>query len=105
MAVKAFRTLSLVLLLFLSVVTVTSTVMVAPVVAASGSGGGTCGDPDSPKDTGPRTAAAQSTASVSSSTQASSISVLPVGNTRQAVQWMMVEQLLSSLLGRPGLMR
>jgi hypothetical protein len=104
MAVKAFRTLTLILLLFLSVVTATSTVMVAPVVAASGSGGGTCGDPDSPKDTGPRTAAAQSSSS-SNYSQIATLSVSPVGNSRQAVRWMLVEQLLSSLLGRPGLMR
>jgi len=103
MAVKASRTLTLILLLFLSVVTATSTVMVAPVVAASGSGGGTCGDPDSPKDTGPRQTATQSTSS--SVNSQSAIIVSPGGSTRQAVRWMLVEQLLSSLLGRPGLMR
>ena len=105
MAVKAFRTLTLILLLSLSVVTVASTVMVTPVVAGSGSGGGTCGDPDSPKDTGPRAASTNSSSSVASSSQSSSYSVTPVSDSRQAVRWMLVEQLLSSLLGRPGLMR
>ena len=101
MAVKAFRSLTLILLLSLSVVAGTSTVMVAPVAAASGSGSGTCGDPDSPKDTAPRSTAAPSSA-VTTTTQVSPI--LP-GSTSQAVRWMLVEQLLSSLLGRPGLMR
>ena len=101
MAVKAFRSLTLILLLSLSVVAGTSTVMVAPVAAASGSGGGTCGDPDSPKDTAPRSTAPSS--AVTTTTQVSPI--LPAGTSTQAVRWMLVEQLLSSLLVRPGLMR
>ena len=97
MAVKAFRSLTLIFLLSLSVVVLTATVHVPTVVAASSSGSGTCGDPDSPKDTGPRPAAQPST-------QPASV-VAASSSSMQAVRWMMVQQLLSSLLGRPGLMR
>ena len=102
MAVKAFRTLTLIRLLSLSVVALTSTVALVPVAAAT-SGGGTCGDPDSPKDTAPRASATQSSSSVASTSQVSD--VMPVYTSRQAVRWMLVEQMLSSLFGRPGLMR
>lgn len=98
MAVKAFRSLTLILLLSLSVVALTATVHVSTVVAASSSGSGTCGDPDSPKDTGPRPAAQPST-------QPAAVVATPTATSMQAVRWMMVQQLLSSLLGRPGLVR
>jgi hypothetical protein len=102
MAVKACRSLTLILLLCLSVVAMTATVGVPTVVAASSSGSGTCGDPDSPKDTGPRPAATQ--ASTKPAVTAS-IAVSPGQSDRANLQWMVVQQLLSALLGRPGLMR
>jgi len=98
MAVKAFRSLTLILLLSLSVVALTATVGVSTVVAASSIGSGTCGDPDSPKDTGPRS-------SVQPSAKPASVVAVPSTSTISAVRWLMVQQLLSSLLGRPGLMR
>jgi hypothetical protein len=98
MAVKAFRSLTLILLLSLSVVALTATVHVPTVVAASSSGSGTCGDPDSPKDTAPRPAAQPSTKPVG-------VAAVPsTSDSKQAVRWMMVQQMLSALLGRPGLM-
>ena len=104
MAFKACRSLTLILLLCLSVVTVTVTVGVSQVVAASGGGTSTYGDPDSPKDTGPRPAQSlsvpcQMTATMGSAERAHSV------NAREAVRWLMVQQLLSTLLGRPGLLR
>jgi hypothetical protein len=103
MAVKACRSLTLILLLSLSVVASTATVGISTVYAASSSGSGTCGDPDSPKDTGPRPAAAPSSTPVSvSSTLVGTSSAM---TTAQAARWMLVQQLLSSLLGRPGLLR
>jgi len=100
MAVKACRSLTLILLLSLSVVSLTATVGIPTVVAGTSSGSGTCGDPDSPKDTGPRQAATPA-----SSTSAVQSTVSHVGTSQQAVQWLMVQQLLSSLIGRPGLLR
>jgi hypothetical protein len=103
MAVKASRSLTLILLLSLSVVASTATVGISTVYAATSNGSGTCGDPDSPKDTGPRPAAQPSSTPVSTSSAL-------VGSQRlmtpaQAAHWMLVQQLLSSLLGRPGLLR
>ena len=100
MAVKACRSLTLILLLSLSVVALTATVDVPTVVAATSGGSGTCGDPDSPKDTGPRPVAAQASTKPATSV----IAVVPVTQSK-AVGWMMVQQMLNALLGRPGLMR
>jgi hypothetical protein len=103
MAVKACRSLTLILLLSLSVVASTATVGISTVHAATSSGCGTCGDPDSPKDTGPRpTTAPSSTPVTASSTLVSTNSAM---TSAQAARWMLVQQLLSSLLGRPGLLR
>jgi hypothetical protein len=103
MAVKACRSLTLILLLCLSVVSLTATVGISPVVAACSGGGTTNGDPDSPKDTGPRPSATQSSPNPASAVVAvgSSHATSPI----QVAQWLVVQQLLSSMLGRPGLMR
>jgi hypothetical protein len=102
MAVKACRSLTLILLLSLSVVSLTATVGISTVAAATGSGGTTNGDPDSPKDTGPRPAATQSSKNPTAASVCSVVSPSEA-TPRQVVRWMMVQQLLSSLLGRPGL--
>jgi|SRR5690349_12427993 len=99
MAVKACRSLTFILLLSLSVVALTATVQIPTVVAASSSGSGTCGDPDSPKDTGPRPATVSTTKPAASSLNA----VVP--GSSATMRWVLVQQLLSALLGRPGLMR
>jgi len=104
MAFKACRSLTLILLLSLSVVTLTATVGVPTVLASTGSGDGTCGDPDSPKDTGPKPAQTQSAPTNYVTGASSVISARPVTGT-QAVRWLMVQQLLSTLLGRPGQLR
>lgn len=100
MAVKACRSLIFTLLLSLSVVSLTATVGISTVVAAGG-GGTTSGDPDSPKDTGPRPAA-QSSAATSNAALGS---IRPFGpaSAFEVAEWVLVQQLLSSLLGRPGL--
>jgi len=100
MAFKACRSLTFILLLGLSVVSLTATVGISPVVAACGSGGSTNGDPDSPKDTSPRAAASQTQSSTGSVVAVDS----PQARATQVVQWLMVQQLLSSMLGR-GLLR
>lgn len=102
MAVKACRSLTLILLLSLSVVASTATVGISTVYAASSNGSGTCGDPDSPKDTGPRPAAQPTSSPVN--TSSTLVASRPM-TSAQAAQWMLVQQLLSSLLGRPGLLR
>jgi len=103
MAVKACRSLTLILLLSLSVVASTATVGISTVYAGTSNGSGTCGDPDSPKDTGPRPSATpNSTPVYTSSTLVSSIGPK---SPAQAARWMVVQQLLNSLLGRPGLLR
>jgi len=102
MAVKACRSLTLILLLSLSVVASTATVGISTVYAGSSNGSGTCGDPDSPKDTGPRPAAAPS--SSSANTSSTLVSYRPM-TSAQAAHWLLVQQLLSSLLGRPGQLR
>lgn len=102
MAFKACRSLTFILLLSLSVVSLTATVGISPVVAACGSGGSTNGDPDSPKDTGPRPSSTQSKPSNVGSAVGS---LSTPRNATQVVQWLMVQQLLSSMLGRPGLLR
>jgi hypothetical protein len=103
MAFKACRSLTLILLLSLSVVALTATVEIRTVTAAVGGGGTTAGDPDSPKDTGPRPASTQSQPSVS----CTAMSATPASmlQSRPLIQWMVVQQLLSSMLGRPGLLR
>lgn len=104
MAFKACRSLTFILLLSLSVVSLTATVGISPVVAASGSGGSTNGDPDSPKDTGPRPSSTQSKPSNVGSA-VGFVSMPRNATPTQVVQWLMVQQLLSSMLGRPGLLR
>jgi hypothetical protein len=104
MAFKACRSLTLILLLSLSVVTLTVTVGISPVVAATGGGACTNGDPDSPKDTGPRPAQ-QLSAPLSTTASMAGVTRTRSVNDRQVVAWMMVQQLLSTLLGRPGLLR
>ncbi len=100
MAVKACRSLIFTLLLSLSVVSLTATVGIST-VAAAGGGGTTSGDPDSPKDTGPRPAAQPSATSTNAAlgTFCPSSPASPI----EIVEWVLVQQLLSSLLGRPGL--
>lgn len=100
MAVKACRSLTLILLLSLSVVASTATVGISTVYAGLTNGAGTCGDPDSPKDTGPRPAAAPTSSPVY--TSSSLVGSFRPSTPAQAVRWMMVQQLLNSLLGRPG---
>jgi len=102
MAVKACRSLTLILLLSLCVVASTATVGISTVYAASSSGSGTCGDPDSPKDTGPRPAAAPT---ASSGTSVSLVGSNGHTTPAQAAHWIWVQQLLNSLLGRPGQLR
>ena len=102
MAVKACRSLTLILLLSLSVVASTATVGISTVYAGS-SGGGTCGDPDSPKDTGPRPSASPSSSPIS--TQPALVGTARPMTSAQAAHWMWVQQLLNSLLGRPGQLR
>jgi len=103
MAFKACRSLTLILLLSLSVVTLTATVHVPTVIAATG-GDGTYGDPDSPKDTGPKPVQTQVAPATISAGMSSVYSARPVTDT-QVVRWLVVQQLLSTLLGRPGLLR
>jgi hypothetical protein len=103
MAFKACRSLTFILLLSLSVVSLTATVGISPVVASCGSGGSTSGDPDSPKDTGPRPTYTQSKDSQVGTT-VDSLGLPPNPTPAQVVQWLMVQQLLSSMLGR-GLLR
>ncbi len=108
MAAKAFRILTLVFLLTLTVAPWTATVLVSPAAAACGSnsGPGANGDPDVPKDTGPNPIIASSGAGVSSAGDG----IQPVrpgglpGNGR-ASGWTMVQQFVNTLLGRPGLLR
>ena len=104
MAFKACRSLTFILLLSLSVVTLTATVGISPVVAATSGGASTNGDPDSPKDTSPKPAQTQSAPTSTNASMSANTSVRPVSD-RQMFAWMMVQQLLSTLLGRPGLMR
>jgi hypothetical protein len=104
MAVKAFRSLTFILFLACSVVTLTGTVGISTVVASCGSSGSTSGDPDSPKDTGPRPSAFQA-AHATSSVAGASILEPRGASASDIVQWMVVQQLLSSMLGRPGLVR
>ncbi len=104
MAFKACRSLTFILLLCLSVVTLTATVGISPVVAATSGGASTNGDPDSPKDTFPRPAQTQSVPTLTNPAVSANTSVQPVSD-RQMFAWMMVQQLLSTLLGRPGLIR
>jgi len=104
MAFKPCRSLTLILLLSLSVVTLTVTVGSSPVIAATSGGASTNGDPDCPKDTGPKPAQTQSAPSTATASMGSTLTVRPV-NDHQVVAWMMVQQLLSTLLGRPGLLR
>ncbi len=103
MIFKACRSLTLILLLGFSVVALTVTVEIPTVIAATGGDGTTNGDPDSPKDTCPRA----STLSKSSFSNSVVNSVAPssVLRTRSLTKWVVVQQLLSSLLGRPGLLR
>jgi hypothetical protein len=102
MALKACRSLTFILLLSLSVVTLTAAVSIPTVVASTSPGGTTNGDPDSPKDTGPRPAQTQS---APTPVNVAVATVSPTSNVRQVVSWMWVQHLLSSLLGRPGLLR
>lgn len=102
MALKACRSLTFILLLSLSVVTLTATVSIPTVVASTAPGGTTNGDPDSPKDTNPRPAQTQS---VPTPVTVVYGTVARSSNVRQVVAWMSVQHLLSSLLGRPGLLR
>lgn len=100
MAVKACRSLTLILLLSLSVVASSATVGISTVYAASSNGGGMCGDPDSPKDTGPRPATVPTAQSGSIGTTL--VSSHGPTTPEQAARWLWVQQLLNSLLGRPG---
>lgn len=102
MAVKACRSLIFTLLLSLSVVSLTATVGIST-VAAAGGGGTTSGDPDSPKDTGPRPAA-QSSAVPPNTALGSALRPISPASAIEIAEWVLVQQLLSSLLGRPGLL-
>jgi hypothetical protein len=94
------KTVTLVLALAAFVGTTTLCVHVSTAVAATGSGGCTNGDPDSPKDTAPKQSSAQT------SVVSAGVSAVSPGSTRGSiVRWMVVEQILNSLFGSPGLMR
>jgi hypothetical protein len=113
MAVRAFRNLTFVLFLVLSVVALTVAVPASSVRADGLTGGaiGVSGDPDQPKDTGPRIA--HSTTTSSSAANASSmtmVEVSPRANESRAQRrygkiWSVVEILMGSyIIGRPGLL-
>ena len=111
MAVRAFRNLTFVLFLTLSVAALSASVYVPAVHADGylGTGFGTTGDPDQPKDTSPRPVHATCT----SSTNGSSMTMVEAQNPandsrglgRHGKFWMMGEILIRSLIGRPGLVR
>ena len=112
MAVRAFRNLTFILFLTLSVAALSS--VVAPAVHADGSlgvggGYGTSGDPDQPKDTGPRPIHATTTSSANSSSMTMVEVQGPANDSRglgrHGKYWMMGEILIRSLIGRPGLVR
>ena len=113
MAVRAFRHLTFVLFLALSVVVLTVAVPASSVRAdgLAGGGIGVSGDPDQPKDTGPRLTHATTTSS--SAANASSMTMVEVSSRpneslaqrRYGKIWSVVEILMGSyIIGRPGLL-
>ena len=100
MAPKVLKTVTLVLALATFVGTATLSVHVPTAVAATGTGGCTNGDPDSPKDTAPKLTSAQPAVLIGT------VSTVSPGSARGSiVRWLVVQQILNSLFGSPGLMR
>ena len=112
MAVRAFRTLTLIVFLTLSVAALTAS-SYAPAAFADGhlggGGFGTTGDPDQPKDTSPRPVCA-------TAAQPANSSSLPLVEVRtretEPRAWgrygkfgQMSEILIRNLIGRPGIFR
>ena len=104
MAVKASRISTLILLLTLSFVTVAAPVWVSPAFANCGNGGSTSGDPDTPWDKSPLTSTNPSAANGQAPQYEGDTPVVPRA-PRQLATWMVVQQLLSAIVGRPGLLR
>lgn len=100
MALKFLKTVTVILALATFVGTATLSVHVPTAIASTGSSGCTNGDPDSPKDTAPKQASAAS--------QVMPVSIVYTrspGTRAEWVRWMLVNQILNSLFGSPGLMR
>ncbi len=112
MAVRLLRKLTLAIFLTLSVATL-SVSMSMPVVAQAdglaGSAYGTTGDPDQPKDSGPRPVHATTTSSANSSSMTLVEVSEPQKDQRARLDrgkfWKMSELLIRNLIGRPGLLR
>ena len=100
MAPKVLKTVTLILALATFVGTATLSVHVPTAIASTGSGGCTSGDPDSPKDTAPKQASATSQVVPG---------VIVYASTPQSrgqwVRWWVVNQILNSVFGSPGLVR
>jgi hypothetical protein len=100
MAPKFLKTVTVILALATFVGTTTLCVHVPTAIASTGSGGCTNGDPDSPKDTAPKQASATSQVMTGHPT------IVSQPQTRvEWVRWIVVNQILNSLFGSPGLMR
>jgi hypothetical protein len=99
MAPKFLKTVTIVLALAAFVGTTTLCVHVPTAIAATSSGGCTNGDPDSPKDTGPKQASA------TSQVVAGNIALAAPSSHVDWVRWMVAQMILNSLFGSPGLMR
>jgi len=100
MAPKVLKTVTFILALATFVGTATLSVDVSTAVAATSSGGCTNGDPGSPKDTAPKQSSAQPSVVSGGVT-----SVSPTTLRGRLAGWMVVEMILNSLFGSPGLMR
>ena len=112
MAVRAFRNLTLVVFLTLSVAALTAS-SYAPAAYADGhlggGGFGTTGDPDQPKDTSPRPVCATAAQPANSSTMPL-VEVRTRGTEPRAYGLLgnyrlMSEILIRNLIGRPGIFR
>lgn len=111
MAAKVFKSLTFVLLIALAVAPWTAGVDVSPAYATcpsgggggGGSGGGASGDPDVPKDTLPTPSGASSL----SGNPAGYGTERPNDDPRNArlLRWVLVQQFVSTLLGRHGQLR
>jgi hypothetical protein len=100
MAPMRLKTVALILALTACVGAMTLSVHVPTAVAATGSSGSTNGDPDSPKDSAPRQSSANPQVMVGTV-----VSTQSLGTTGSVIRWILARQIMSALLGRPGLMR
>lgn len=113
MAVRVFRNLTLVLFLALSVAALTVAVPASSVRAdgLAGGGFGVSGDPDQPKDTGPRPIHASATTSSANASTMTLVEASPRSNESRVQErygkiWSSVEVLIRRyIIGRPGLLR